>query len=126
MTDTRCLTMLNESGDTTIEWDESEDDAMRQIIEKKMAAGVAFYIIAKRKPGQKGRVAGPKLLKNTEDAMKHRALSIKDDDFSKFVLEGKGRAVVTSPEPVQTVRRARTAKDVASNHSVGVRPMRGG
>lgn len=124
--ETRALTMLNENGDTTIEWDEAEDDAMRAIIERKMAAGVAFYIIAKRAPGQRGRVAGPKLLKDAADAMKHRALSIRDEDFSRFVLEGKGTVVPTSPEPVKTVRRAKTARDVASGHSVGVRPMRGG
>lgn len=122
----RALTMLNERGDTTIEWEADEDDAMRQIIEKKIAAGVTFYIIAKRKPGQKGRIAGPKKLKTAAEAMKHRALSIPDADFSKFVLEGHGRAVPTSSEPAQTVRRAKSASEVASGHSVGVAPRRGG
>jgi len=118
--------MLNEQGDVTIEWSEEEDAAMTEIIERKMAAGVAFYIIAKRKPGQRGRVAGPRLLSDPADALKHRSLSIRDEDLSRFVLEGKGTVVPTSPEPVKTVRRAKTARDVASGHSVGVRPMRGG
>jgi hypothetical protein len=122
----RALTLLNESGDTTIEWPPENDDEMVKIIERKMAVGVSFYIIAQRKPGQRGRVAGPKLLKNPADALKHRALSIKDEDLSKFVLEGKGTVVPTSREPAQTIKRAKTAREVATGHSVGVQPRRGG
>lgn len=127
---TRSLVMLDETGDTTIEWSEDEDAAMLAIIEKKMAAGVTFYTIPQRKPGQRGRVAGPKPLKNPDDALKHRALAIKDEDFSKFVLEGKGRAVLSSElSPIdksEPVKRAKTAKEVASGHSVGVRQRVGG
>lgn len=124
--DTRCLTLLNECGDVSIEWDEAEDAAMTKIIEHKMAAGVTFYIIARRLPGQRGRVAGPKKLAKPKDAMKYRVLEIKDEDFSKFVLEGHGRAVPTPTEPAQTVKRAKSAKEVATSHSVGVQPRRGG
>jgi hypothetical protein len=122
----RALTMLNESGDTTISWRPENDDKMLEIIERKMAAGVIFYIIAKRTPGQRGRVASPKPLKNAADAMKHRALAIKDADFSKFVLDGFGDAVPTPSEPAQTVKRAKTPREVATGHSVGVQPRRGG
>lgn len=126
----RTLTMLDETGDTTITWEAAEDAAMMAIIERKMAAGVTFYIIPQRKPGQRGRVAGPKPLKNKADALKHRALAIKDADFSKFVLEGRGKAVVSSElEPIdkaEPAKRAKTAREVASSHSVGVRPRAGG
>ena len=115
----RSLVLLNESGDTTITWEPHEDDAMMAIIEKKMAAGVTFYIVTPRK-------AKPKKLKAAGDALKHRALSIPDSDFSKFVMEGRGKAVQTSAEPVKTVRRAKTAKEVAGGHAVGVAPRRGG
>lgn len=125
-TETRSLVMLNETGDTTIEWPAENDDEMLKIIEKKMAAGVSFYVIAKRQPGQRGRVAGPKPLKNPADALKHRALSIKDEDLSKFVLDGKGTVVPSATAPVETVKRAKTAREVASGHSVGVQPRRGG
>lgn len=124
--ETRSLTMLNSSGDTTLEWEPENDAEVLKIIERKMAAGVTFYIIEKRKPGQRGKVAKPKLLKNAEDALKHRALSIPDADLSKLILDGHGRAVPSSQESVKTVRRARTASEVASGHSVGVQPRRGG
>lgn len=122
----RSLTMLNERGDTTITWEPEHDDEMAAIIQRKMDAGVTFYVIATRKPGQRGRVAGPKKLGKVEDAMKHRALSIPDSDLSKFVLEGRGQVTVTSSEPVQTVRRAKTAREVVSHDTVGVAPRRGG
>lgn len=125
---TRSLIMLDQSGDTTLTWESDKDDEMEALIQKKMNAGVSFYIVATRKPGQRGAVAKPKLLKNADEARKHRALSIPDADFSKFVLDGFGEAVASAPrsEPVQTVRRAKTAKEVASNHTVGVQARRGG
>lgn len=126
----RSLTMLDETGDTTLTWEEPEDAAMLRIIEAKMAAGVTFYLIPQRKPGQRGRVAAPKPLVKSADALKHRALAIKDADFSKFVLEGKGRAVLSAEltpiDKSQPVTRAKSAKEVASGHSVGVRQRAGG
>lgn len=126
----RSLTMLDETGDTTLTWEEPEDEAMLRIIEAKMAAGVTFYIIPQRKPGQRGRVAGPKPLVKSADALKHRSLAIKDADFSKFVLEGRGRAVLSAEltpiDKSQPVTRAKSAKEVASGHSVGVRARAGG
>ena len=122
----RTLTILNERGDTSITWAPEQDDDMERIIAAKMAAGVTFFTIAERKPGQKGRLAKPKPIKDAAEARKHRALSIPDADFSKFVLEGKGEAVATPSEPAQIVGKAKTAREVASGHSVGVKPRRGG
>ena len=123
----RSLTLLNEMGDTKITWTPEQDDEMEAIITRKMAAGVTFYIVPARKPGQKGRLAKPSKLKDAAKAREHRALSIPDADFSKFVLEGKGEAIVSAEgTPVETVSRAKTAKEVASGHSIGVKPRRGG
>jgi hypothetical protein len=118
-------------GDTTITWEPDQDDDMEKIIEKKMAAGVTFYILPQRQPGQKGRVAKPKKLtaSTMADARKHRALSIPDADFSKFVLDGKGTAMPTPcdlAEDKKSVIRAKTAKQVASGRSIGVQPRAGG
>ncbi len=122
----RSLTMLNSSGDTTITWQPDHDDEMEKIIAAKMAAGVTFFTISARKPGQRGRVAAPKQIKDASEARKHRALSIPDADFSKFVLDGKGEAVPSPSEPARVVSKAKTPKEVASGHSVGVQPRRGG
>lgn len=122
----RSLTMLNERGDTTITWTADQDAEMEAIIAKKIAAGVTFYTVPSRKPGQKGRIAKPKKLTDASKAHEHRALSIPDPDFSKFVLEGKGTAVQsTEPDKIGTTKRA-TAKEVASGHSVGVKARKGG
>lgn len=83
-------------------------------------------MITPRKPGARGRAPAPKPLKNIDDAMKHRSLSIKDADLSKFVLDGRGTVTPSPSEPVQTVSRAKTAREVASGNSVGVQPRRGG
>lgn len=116
--------MLNETGDTTITWTEESDDQMRAIIEKKMAAGVTFFIIEPRffgtLPPKKTRVA------SADGAFRHRALSIPDEELSRFVESGAGALVKTPDSPVQSIRKAKSATDVASGHSVGVRQMVGG
>lgn len=124
----RSLIMLNQMGDTVIEWTEENDAAMEEIIAKKIAAGVTFYTIPKRKPGQRGALPKPKKLADPAKAREFRALSIPDEDLSRFVLEGKGTAVVrsTAPAKIEGAKRATTAREVASGHSVGVQPRRGG
>lgn len=98
---------------------------MRALIARKMALGVTFYVIAPRK-STRGRAPKPKVAKDVDAAMKHRALSIPDADFCKFVLDGHGRCVQTPTEPARTIKRAKTADEVASGHAVGVAPRRGG
>jgi len=123
----RSMTILNERGDTTITWEPDQDDAMQELIERKMAAGVTFYTVPQRKAGQRGRLPKQEKLTEPAKAREHRALSIPDADFSKFVLEGKGEAVqAPAPERIAGAKRARTAKEVASGHSVAVQPRRGG
>lgn len=120
----RALTMLNESGDTTIVWTEDRDDEMRTIIEKKMAQGVTFFIVEPRfygfLPSKKTKVTDP------EQALRHRALAIPDVDFARFVESGAGEAVKTPAAPARTVRKAKTAAEVATSESVGVKQMKGG
>jgi hypothetical protein len=125
----RSLTILNERGDTTITWEPDKDAEMEELIAQKMAAGVHFYTVVVRKPGQRGRTAKPKEVTDAKEASKYRALSIPDADFSAFVLEGKGSAVASSEvvgSQVETVARAKTPKEAASGHTVAVKPRRGG
>lgn len=124
MTATRALTMMNDHGDTTLVWTEEQDNEIIPIIEKKMKEGIAFFIIEPRMFG----LLPPKKteLKKAKDALKHRALAIGDGDFSAMIEAGNVSAVKTPSEQVQTVRRAKDAKDVAKNQSVGVRQLKGG
>ena len=121
----RALTILNETGDVTITWDAENDERMLEIIEKKMKAGITFFLI---EPRMNGLVAPDtsKQLKKAKDSLKHRALSMKDKDFEDMVAEGKAVLVQTPDAPAKTVRKASSAREVATAESVGVRQMRGG
>ncbi len=114
----RTLTMLNESGDTTISWTEDLDDEIERIIQKKMDEGCTFFII-EREHGARRK------LDDAADARKHRALAIPDDDLRKFV-EGGATATVTPDAKITKSRKAANANEVAKNDSVGVRPRKGG
>jgi hypothetical protein len=116
----RSLTMLNESGDTTISWTEDRDEEMQAIIEKKMAEGVTFFIIDREHDGARMKLEHP------FDARRYRALAIPDEDLARFVSSGSGVAVPTSTAPVRRSRVSRSAKEVASSRSVGVKQRRGG
>ena len=120
----RATTILNEAGDQTIVWTEDRDDEMVEIIKKKMAQGIVFFVIEPRffglLPSRRTE------LKEADEARKHRALAIRDEDFRKFVSDGDGEVVKTPDKPVQTVRRAKDATDAAKSETVGVKPMKGG
>lgn len=122
----RAITFLNEAGDTTITWTSDRDDEMEKIIQKKMDAGVVFFVIERRFNGEPdGHIKLTE--KNMELARKYRALSIpNDEDLAKFVESGSGRAVKTPKAPVRGARKSKSAREVASSESVGVRQMRGG
>jgi len=121
----RALTILNETGDVTITWDEENDARMIEIIERTMKAGITFFLI---EPRMNGLVAPDtsKPLKKVKDSLKHRALSMKDEDFEAMVAEGKAELVQTPDAAVRTVRKASTAREVATRESVAVQPRRGG
>lgn len=120
MTTLRALTMLNETGDTTLVWTSDRDDEMEQIIARKMREGCIFYII-------EPRFGTREILRQAGDANRHRMLAIPDADFAKFVGGTHTIAVVSTPKtPVKSVRRAKTAKEVATSESVGHAPRRGG
>lgn len=119
MTETiRSVTLLNERGDTTIAWTSDRDDEVEAIIQKKMDEGCVFFIIEERGLRQP--------LRDAADARKYRMLVIPDADFAKFVGDGHGEAIPTPAEKVKTIKKAKTAKEVAQSQSVGVRQMRGG
>jgi len=120
----RSVTILNSTGDKTLVWGEEDDAEMEVIIQRKMDAGITFYIIEPRAWG----LLPPKKteLSEVSEARKHRALAIKDSDFAKFVSDGRGDVVPTPVTEAKTVRRGKTAKEVASSESVGVQQKRGG
>jgi hypothetical protein len=119
----RSLTVLNECGDTTIVWDESSDDNMEEIIKRKMAEGITFFIV---KPQQYGLVDSKKIkLENPDEARKHRALSIPDADLAAFVSQGHGEA--TTPEgSKEVIKKTTDPAEAAKSNVVAVKPRKGG
>lgn len=119
----RSMTMLDQTGDTTIVWDEDTEKALMPIIEKKMREGVVFYLIKPRKlsflPPKKVKA------KKIEEIQKAGAVSINDEALSDLfqkgmITTGKG------DQEIEVIKRAESANEVASSHSVAVRPQRGG
>ena len=124
----RSLSMLNESGDTTLAWEPDADEEMLRLIEAKMAAGVTFYMVPPRKTNR-GRAPKERPIKSASEPieLKQRALSVKDEDLSKLIANGVAKVVATpAARDTGTVRRARSAREVASGHSIGVQPRAGG
>lgn len=124
MADIRAMTLLNESGDTTVVWTEEQDDQMVEIIRKKMAQGVSFFVVEPRFFG----ILPPKktLLTAPEQATEKRALSIRDEDLIAFVSSGGGEFVKTPPEKVTGTKREKDPEKVAKSQSIGVKPIVGG
>jgi hypothetical protein len=120
----RALTLLNEQGDVTIIWDEENDAKMVEVIKKKMAQGIQFFIIEPRFGGRAAPQKKP--LKKAGDAVKHRALSIRDEDFAAMVEAGAAEVERTPDAKVNTVRKSTDANEIARSESVGIRQRRGG
>lgn len=122
----RATTLLNLSGDTTIVWDEAEDEKMKAIIEKKMAEGFTFFIVPPRifniipRPA---REAG-----NVDEAMRYRALRVKDPDFLDVIAAGVAD-IAERPNAggeTETIRAAANANEAVQHQTVAVQARRGG
>lgn len=74
--DYRSMTLLNEMGDVEVTWDSKNDDAMREVIDKKMKEGVRFFIL---KPFPGGFLYRKTALK-TMDQLKENRVKIGDND----------------------------------------------
>jgi hypothetical protein len=122
---TRGMTILNQQGDVTLVWEEEDDDKIIPVIEKKLAEGFAFFIIEPRLMG----LMKPKKVRLTdaEEARRHRALAIRDEDLAGFLRAGDTAVTVRTPASrVRGSRKSTSASEIAAAESVAVQPMRGG
>lgn len=144
------ITWLNMSGDVTITWDESNRAAIEAMVEKKMKEGFSFFILKPRSlkvlGNKKVALTDPRQLKDAvgvvitdEQAAKMQngilpsaggqpVERVGDEDVRNAVTKGEAQMARSSSNVVSldTVRRARNAKDVVANQSVAVRPVVGG
>jgi hypothetical protein len=124
MPDTQ-LTLLNGSGDTTIAWDDSEDESMRELIEEKMKEGWSFFIITPRLGGLLPPKKKP-LLSMRQLDQDERSIGLDGAKLVNLLKSGKVRSVERDKEKIETVARAATADDVIGAKAVAVKPKRGG
>lgn len=121
----RGMILLDQTGDTVLTWDETNDvDAMTQI-EKMMNKGYAFFIIDE---GFKKKTGRPKRLRDVDDIPpRMREVLVADDDVAELVKSGKLRTVgVQTPEVVRTSRRTKSPKEASQKATVVTKPIRGG
>jgi hypothetical protein len=125
--DARTLTFLNMSGHSTLTWTKKNDEMMRALIETKLKQGFAFWLLKPRVGGLLGerRVR----LKNIDQAMDARKVSMDDEDFARIISEGGVQLVSTPDRPSNALdgaRQSRDAAEIASSRSIGVRAYSGG
>lgn len=123
----RSLTILNMSGHSTLTWSPKNDAMMRDLIERKLREGWAFWILKPRAGGLLGerRVK----VRSLEEAMKGRSLSLDDEDFAKLIMEGGVQLVTTPERPEGWTNDAVQSRDpasIAASNAIGVRNMSGG
>lgn len=121
--ETRSVTFLNEMGDVTLGWTYHNDEAMYNIIKKKMDEGMTFFIIDKKFWGlhtQKKEITSPM------DAFKNRSIIMDDDDFKQAFDNGSLRLYKKTQTEIQTIGVAKDAREVVQNHSIGITQRRGG
>lgn len=138
------ITWLNMTGDVSITWDDSNRDAVMELVKKKMAQGYSFFVIKPRAlrvlGTKKEPLKKPEQLKNAcgvvvPDSQVQSMLadmaqtSAKVDDADIEVALQKGHLRLVKPASAktqETVKRASTPQEVVKHQSVAIRPVVGG
>lgn len=121
--DTRSMVLLNGTGDIEVTWDSTNDDVMRELIDKKMKEGVRFFIL---KPFPGGFLYRKTAMKTMDD-LKENKVKVGDKDVEKLFEAGKVQVIRnTSGATLETQGVAKTAAEAASKRTVGIKPLQGG
>jgi hypothetical protein len=109
-------------GDIEITWEAENDDAMKDIIQKKMNGGMRFFVVT-----GKGTGAKKTRIRDTADLKKHR-ISVEDEDIEYLFETGKisFHRIQGAPDTGADTLRVDNAAIVAQSTTVGVQPFQGG
>ncbi|KVP75593.1 hypothetical protein WJ96_07745 [Burkholderia ubonensis] len=133
------ITFLNMTGDITISWDASNEDAMLALVQQKMKEGYSFFIMKPRFLS----ILGKKKVRATsieeiadagaavvDDADFHRMMDrLKLHDTAVEAAVASGKAQLTKSDGQvdrDTIRRAKTPAEVVRHQTLAVRPIVGG
>ena len=117
------MTLLNQTGDVTITWDEKYEAEMRELIKKKIEEGYVFFIVKRKMLG---------LLKTKEQVVsidqvkKGVDLLLKDEDAIALFSAGK---INVTKEHVSDFESEGSSKDVdriLKEDTLLVRPIAAG
>ena len=126
-TNKRYMLLLNMTGDTTIAWDEADDEAMRAYIEAMMEKGHSFFIIEKSWFGLRETKTPLTHIDDLKDrTVTFEKITTGDASMDSAFQEGLVSVAPAPKRDVETVRRAHTADEVIRNNTVAMRPLRGG
>lgn len=116
----RIMNIMNDAGHTSFGWDEADDEWVLPMIRQKMAQGYVFWIV-RRNPLREVQ------LERVDDVRDVRHVIIRDQAARTLFEQGRiGIVADDDDDHVETVRRARTAEEVASNDTVAHRRLGGG
>lgn len=117
----RTLILMNQLGDVEISWDSDQDEAMREVIQKKMDEGIRFFMV-----NVKGTKVSRKRLKDLDDLQRYR-INVKDEDIQALFEAGKVEFAKRESGDVHvTTHLAASAAEAASGASVAVQQFKGG
>jgi hypothetical protein len=133
------ITFLNMTGDVTISWDASNQDAILALVEEKMKEKFTFFIIKPRFLSFLGKKkvratsirqiaeAGAAVVADEDFQRMMGRLKLHDDALEAAVAAGKAH-LTKSDVPVERamIRPARTAQEVMQNQTIAVRRVVGG
>lgn len=111
------MAIMDGTGHTSFGWDASDSDWVIPMIRRKMAEGYVFWIIEHDRQVRLERV---------EDLGEHRLVIINEPDAKELFERGKIGIVTDEPDEVTRRRRARSAEEIARNHTVAHRALTGG
>ncbi len=133
------ITFLNMTGDVTISWDASNEAAMLALVEQKMKEGYSFFVLKPRMLSAFGKkkvraksieavkAAGSVVVADADVSRLMDKLKLHDPAVEAAVAAGHA-SLAKSEAPVDrdTIRRAKTPREVVGAQTVAVRPIVGG
>lgn len=120
------MTLLNQTGDITISWDDHQDEKMRELIKRKLDKGYAFFIV---KPRFLGIMKSKKTLKSIKELSDSaREISLRDEDAKELICDRESILIGSTPkdEEIEMEKSTKDVDTIASSNTIAIRPIAAG
>lgn len=125
-TDNPGVVLLNRTGDVAVTWEDPNDVEVLTFIQKKIDEGYVFFIVEDRFFKLMKR---KKRLTDVNDIPSSRTVYLDDAEAARLEMSDKVTVSKVAPgtaAKARSVRKAKSAADVAANRSYAARPVYGG